>query len=277
MENILLLTDFSESSINAMRYALQLLKEDQCNFYVLHVQSSASYTTDDLMTLGNSSIYDSIVKKSKNRLMKLVERLKDELGNKNFNYQIIVDFDALIDSVKQVIISKNIDLIVMGTNGVTGAKEVVFGSNTINVIRKVDCPTLAIPEAYGYKKPNDVLLPLDLQDSLRGSAFMKIIKFTTDYAKTLHILRIISDSEGSVKQKEDLENINIFLKETDHKYHKIQNVPMHYAVSCYSQTHNINLITLLVQKESFFERFFTGSTTTQISNKMEAPLLIIHY
>ena len=33
---------------------------------------------------------------------------------------------------------------------------------------------------------------------------------------------------------------------------------------------------LLVQRESLFERFFIGSPTTQISNKISVPLLIFH-
>lgn len=276
MKNILLLTDFSECSINAMRFALQLFQETICNFYVLHVQDSTSYTTDDLMLAGNTSVYNSIVKKSKSKLAELIVELEDEFRNKNFHYQIITDFDSLTDSIKQVQESKNIDLIVMGTNGVTGAKEVVFGSNTINVIRKVDCPTLVIPEDFKYIKPDVALLPLDLFDSLGGNAFVKVVEFVNNFSETIHLLRIKPQNENSDEERKDIAHIDYFLKEIDYEYHVITNVPMHYAVSCYSQTQEINLIILLVQKESFFERFFTGSPTTQISNKIKMPLLIFH-
>ena len=139
MKNVLLLTDFSENSINAMRYALQLFKDDICNFFVLHVEISTSYISDDLMLTAHQSIYDSLLKKTKQKLAKLITKLENEFKNDNFNYEMIVDHDILTDAIKQVITSKTIDLIVMGTNGVTGAKEVIFGSNTTNVIRKVNC------------------------------------------------------------------------------------------------------------------------------------------
>lgn len=276
MKNILLLTDFSENSINAIHYALRLFENDVCNFYVLYVQNSSSFTSDDLLMAGNDSIYNAIVKKSKSKLAKLVVKLESEFKNKNFHYQIIVDYDVMTDSIKQIIKSKNIDLIVMGTNGATGAKEVVFGSNTINVIRKVNCPTLVIPEAFQYKTPNEVLLPLDLSDSMSGSAFIDVLKFINHFSKTLHLLRIKPHNESSKEEENDKAHINYFLKEIDYEYHVIKDVPMHHTVNCYSQTNNINLITLLVQKESFFERFFIGSPTTQISNKISVPLLIFH-
>ena len=276
MKNILLLTDYSENSINAMRYALHLFKDDLCQFYVLHVQRSTSYTSDDLILAGNQSIYNAIVKKASQKLEKIVKPLEKAFKNKNFSFQTIVDFDVLTDAIKQVIKSKHIDLIVIGTNGVTGAKEVVFGSNTINVIRKINCTTLVVPEACAYSIPKAVLLPLDLFDSISGAALNHVVKFIKHFSNTLHLLRIKPHDEDSNEEKKDQEHISYFFKKINFKYHVIRNVPMHYAVSCYSQTHNIDLVTLLVQKESLFERFFIGSPTTQISNKIRVPLLIFH-
>jgi len=276
MKNVLLLTDFSQSSINAMRYALQLFDDELCNFFVLHVEISTSYISDDLMQAGNQSIYDSLVKKSKHKLAKLVTKLESEFKNKNFNFEILVDHDVLPDAINQAIISKAIDLIVMGTNGVTGAKETVFGSNTINVIRKVDCPTLVIPEGFQYKDPNAILLPLDVFDTISGNAFTGVLKFTNRFCKKLHILRITPHNETSNEALKDSDHINYFFKETDYEYHVVNNIPMEHVVSCYTQTHQIDLTALLVQRESFFERFFIGSPTTQISNKISVPLLIFH-
>ena len=126
MKNILLPTDFSKNSINAIHYALHLFKEDECRFFVLHVESSKGYLSDDLVMAGNQSIYDTIVKKSKQKLAKLIDAIKTEFKNKNFSYQMLVDYDGLTDAINQLITKKSIDLIVMGSNGVTGAKETVF-------------------------------------------------------------------------------------------------------------------------------------------------------
>jgi len=276
MKTILLLTDFSENSINAIHYALKLFENDMCNFYVLHAQSPATYMSDDLMLSGNQSIYSSIVEKTKHKLNTLVVELERKFKNDNFNYEILVDYDELPEAINQIKKSKALDLIVMGTNGITAAKEVFFGSNTINVIRKVNCPTLVIPKDFNYRAPKEILLPLDLKDTLNGTAFKEVIKFTKRFGEKLHLLRITPNNEDSKEALNDRENINTFLIDTPNEYHVIKNVPMAYTVDVYTQSNAIDLTTLLVQKESLFERFFIGSPTTKISNNISVPLLIFH-
>jgi nucleotide-binding universal stress UspA family protein len=276
MKKILLPPDFSENSINAIHYALNLFEHDTCTFFILHVKSSTSYTTDDLMLAGSESLYDSIVKGTKDQLDNLVARLKKQFNNKNFQYETIVDYDILIAAIKQVKTSKQIDLIVMGSNGVTGAKEVVFGSNTINVIRNVDSDILVIPEGFQFEKLKEILLPLDSFDSMGGKAFSKILKFVKAYSSKLHVLRINQNGITLDVQNNDLKNIAYFLKDFPGIYHNINGVPMHFAVSNYIQTHAIGLTILIEQKELLFERFFMGSSTTKIGNNIEVPLLVFH-
>ena len=212
MKNILLLTDFSKNSINAIRYALNLFENDMCTFHILNVRSPSGYAAVDLIAADHESIYDTVIKKTKHKIYKLIVKLENEFENKNFSYDTLVsynDFVAVINQIKKI---KKIDLIVMGTNGATGAKEVIFGSNTINVLRKVNCPTLVIPEGCIYKLPKEILLPLDILDSLSGKAFKKLLVFAKNFTKTLHILRIKPTNEISLEEKNDKENINKFSK-----------------------------------------------------------------
>lgn len=274
MKNILLLTDFSKNSKNAIDYALQLFKNEVCNFFILHVHDSMSYTTDDLMTVGNDSIYEAIIKEHKLKLKKLIDRLEPK--SKNHNFHTLVAYNTIIDAVKKAIKSKNIDLIVMGTNGVTGAKEIIFGSNTINVIRKVNCKTLVIPQGFKFKTLKEVLLPLDLYDSMSGITFEKVLLFIKKFMCKIHILRINPRNEKSEFANTDNKQILNFSKDIIYKYHIINSVPMHYVINCYTQIYNTDLTILLVQHESFFEWFFKKSTTSQISNAIRTPLLIFH-
>ena len=276
MKNILLLTDFSRNSSNAIRYALNFFKEDTCSFILLHVKSSTSYTTDDLMSAGNKSIHHSIIEDEKKKLNSLITDIKKDFRTENFQFETIVDFDVFTDSITQVVKAKGIDLIVMGSNGITGAKEVVFGSNTINVIRKVDCDTLVIPEDFKYIKPKEVLLPLDSYDSISGKAFLKSIDVLKKSDSSLHLLRINPSGIVPDVQHDDLGHIAYYLKDIPYKYNIVNDLAIENVVSSYIQTNDINLTILIVQKESLFERFFMGSSTTKIGNHLQVPLLVFH-
>ena len=47
MKNILIPTDFSDNSVNALRYALDFLMESEATFYVLHVASLSTIATPE--------------------------------------------------------------------------------------------------------------------------------------------------------------------------------------------------------------------------------------
>jgi nucleotide-binding universal stress UspA family protein len=276
MKQILLLTDFSANSKNAVNYGLQLFEKEICHFYILHIPTKSVYTTSDLMTLGNKSIYDSLVDKAKRKLDKFVKTLEATSKNEHATFEAIVDYDVLTDSVNQIISSKKIDLIIMGTNGVTGAKEVIFGSNTINVIRKASCTTLVIPKGFKFKDPKELFLPLDMDDSLNSDALLNLKTFVKKFNASLNIMRIDEKNEYPEIEKTDKEHINKHLKNVPHNYLLVKNAALHQVVNKYLETYKMDMLTLLVQKETAFERFLTASVTKKISKDLKVPMLIFH-
>lgn len=272
MKQILLLTDFSENSINAIQYALEFSKNEACHFYLMHVHKASSFTTGDLMLSPSNNVYDSIIKAPKQRLTKLAEDLEQQHQNTNHHFEIIVDFDNFTDSVNQVVKSKNIDLIVVGTNGSTGAQEVIFGSNTLNVVRKVPCTTLVIPEGYKYKPLYSVLLPLDSRDTVSGSSIKSLKDFLVKQNLNLNVLRVNPDNDNPEFTLFDRSN----LEGLKYDYFIINNVPVHYATNSFIQIEPIDLIAILVKDEGFFSRLFSGSMITKLSSALRLPMLVLH-
>ena len=59
--------------------------------------------------------------------------------NSNHSIEIISSFNNLIPEITDVIDREEIDFVIMGTKGATGAKEVLFGSNTVHVFKNTKC------------------------------------------------------------------------------------------------------------------------------------------
>jgi len=85
---------------------------------------------------------------------------------------------------------------------------VIFGSNTINVIRKVNCTTLIIPENYKYAAPKEMLLALDPFDKLNGKAIRNFFKFFKHHTLRLHVLRINPHNDIYGVEADDKQNFN---------------------------------------------------------------------
>ena len=74
--NILLPTDFSKNSWHAIVYALELYKNDYCNFYVLNVFTATSNIIDSLINMEpGSELYESAKLNSENGLAKVLDMI----------------------------------------------------------------------------------------------------------------------------------------------------------------------------------------------------------
>ena len=131
-----------------MNYGLQLFQNEYCDFFVLNVQSSLSYATDDLMaSRPRESLYEVLIAENKQRLTSIVEGLKLNANERLHRFKSIVDYDLFIDAIKQTIKKENIDFVVMGTNGASNLREAIMGSNALKVLRFINCNTfLILPE-----------------------------------------------------------------------------------------------------------------------------------
>ncbi|CAN5532599.1 hypothetical protein BH23BAC1_BH23BAC1_33470 [soil metagenome] len=69
----------------------------------------------------------------------------------------------LDENIKALSEELDIDLVVMGTTGATGLKEVFLGSNTSHAIENLDCPVLAIPEHTKFSPINKIFYATDFQ------------------------------------------------------------------------------------------------------------------
>lgn len=277
MKNILLLTDFSNNALNAIIYALEFFKGGNYHFFILNVHKVSKYTTGDLMTSSSdSSIYDSIIKNPKAELNMIIENCKIEYGNEDYTFEAICDYDAFVTAVSQTVQMKRIDLIVMGTNGATGAMEVIFGSNTISVIRNVDCPVLVIPQDYQFILPKNILFTTKYKKYFKESPLKPLQDIIALHNAELDIL--ITNEKGIPADilKDAKMKIDSFFDGIKHEFYSISDVPVDIAMDCFVQIKKTNLIAKIIDKESFLKRFFKGSRTDEITYKIRVPLLIMH-
>jgi len=142
MKNILVPTDFSKNSIQALRYAQVLFSAIECNFYLLYVGTLLD-TKKDADSFQESN--DDSSENTKKKLTDLVKETRKHSTEANHFFFTLHEYGFFIPTIKKHLDEQNIDLIVMGTKGASGVKEKVLGSNAGDVITKVQCNTLIVP------------------------------------------------------------------------------------------------------------------------------------
>ncbi len=273
MKNILLPTDFSENSKNAIVFALKFFEGETCTFHLLNSQKPSGFITADVLYgAPGTTIYDGILNDNKKELEKMIQFCESISEKENFIFVPKLDFDNIVDAVKQAIELNDIDLIVMGTNGATGATEVIFGSNTLKIIRNVDFPVIVVPHSYTFEKIESVLLSLNYQYNISSKTFNILTEIIKKNNATLKILEIEEENIQLLSQKNNLDEVF----STIHvEHYRLNNIPVSIAISAFEQLFPVQLHVMVVEPKSFLDRFIFGSETSKISYGSKIPILVL--
>jgi len=275
MKHILLPTDFSDNSINAIHYALKFFGSEETHFYLINIQKTSDYTTSDLMyRKPSSTLYEAILDDNQFKLKQLIQQLQKEFKSKKYTFKAIVDFDVFTDAIRQAIKTFQIDLIIMGTNGASGAKEKLFGSNTLQVIRQINCPLITVPENYQFSSITKVLFSTST-DSFSFDKVNPLIDIILSHKASLLVLKM--DDSTTTREASDQKNSLERLKEViDYTFYTLTGISRPTGIDAFEQLHPIDLHAFFTKKESFLDRIIFGSETSDISYGSKVPLLIMH-
>lgn len=280
MKNILIPTDFSENSWNAVKYALEFFKETTCDFYLLHVTLIYNYASGEspVMPLPAVEVIDkTILKQSKTNLKKLVKKIELLPHNAKHHFYTLNNYDYFIDAVKNHVDEKSIDLIVMGTKGASGLKKVMIGSNTGDLITRVKCPVLIIPENAAFKEIKEIAFPTDYHLFYPTKILNSILEFTKMYDSALRIVHIAKkDEEVTDFQLENKEFLENFFAEEKHSFHRITNKKIEDGVQCFVESRDIDMIIMIAKSLNLFQRILFRPTVEEISYHTDVPFLVLH-
>jgi nucleotide-binding universal stress UspA family protein len=277
MKRILLPTDFSENAYNAISYAVQLYKDIKCKFYILHTYTPVSISAGRMVDNYSSFDLQDITKETAERKLKGIEdRLKTEFNNANHTFITMVSFNTLTSEMVEVVKKKEIDFVIMGTKGATGAKEIFIGSNTMQTIKNLKCPVIAIPSGFKYEKPSEILFPTDYKIH-KANKYLSLIKELCENNNNskLHILNVSQDISLKEKQEQTETFLDDFFKETKHLFHNTENQDLVKAIITFKKTYKINFLIMVHNEHNFFENLFFKPVVNQMVYHTNIPFLVI--
>ncbi|MDY7396690.1 universal stress protein [Aureibaculum sp. 2210JD6-5] len=277
MKNILLPTDFSENSKNAINYAHELFKNIACTFYLLNTYTPVIYNYDYQMNTGGymGDVVDVVRKNSKQNLEELQKSLKEKYNNPNHNYELISSFSTLTDEIESCVEQHEIDLIIMGTKGASGLTEILFGSNTIHTIKKVKCPVLAIPDGFFFEKPKDILFPTDFKIDYTD-LHLNVLKTIADlYKSKVHVLHVSSNRPLNETEKQNKSKLDKLLHTVNHEFNNVKDQEIPQAINEFQKLTYVHLLMMIKNKHTFLENLFFKKVIHQIGFHLTIPFLVV--
>jgi nucleotide-binding universal stress UspA family protein len=276
MKRILLPTDFSDNAYNAIQYALQMFKEDSCEFFIVHTYTPVMISSGSMLDSETALSLHTIAEKSAQKKMNaLLDKTQSEFPNPKHSIKGRVSFNLLLSEMENLINENNIDVVVMGTQGATGAKEVFIGTQTMYAIKKLNCPLLAVPANFDYEAPKDILFPTDFNLRKTNKYLTMLREFCNSHVSRLHILNAYYGYPLTDAQLETKSFLDNYFTHTAHLFHLGEGGDVLEAIEQFQIKIKINLMVMIHNKHNFLENMLFRPVINQVVYHTQVPFLVI--
>jgi nucleotide-binding universal stress UspA family protein len=270
MKKILIPTDFSKNAEHALKVAAQIAKKNGGEIILLHMLELPHQSSD---AVGSGTDIPEIMF-FKNAAIKKLEDLMDEDYLDGLKVSEIVQFEMAFDGILKISEINNVDLIVMGSHGASGYKEMFIGSNAEKVVRNSEVPVLIIKKDEGDFEVNDFVFASDFSEEVK-KPFWKAVEFANKFDATLHLLMV--NTPNSFKSTSVAQSImDNFLvgfnakKVVTHIYNETN---VEKGILNFSNSIGADLIGMSTHGRKGLSHFFNGSISEDLVNHATRPVV----
>ncbi len=274
MKKILVPTDFSVQAENALKVATQLAKKFNAEIYLLHLLELPMQVVGTGSAVGGTSnnlpeaIY--FMKLAKQRFSKMLS----EPYLKGIKVHETVEFHQAFEGIMEVSEKYDCDIIIMGSHGATGFKEMFIGSNTEKVVRNSYIPVLVIKNEHENFRVNDFVFATDC-DSENKHTLKQAIKFAKKINAKIHLVYI--NTANNFKTSEDTTKcLEEFVEGTDlkeHTFNVYNDVTVESGILNFANSIDAGLIGIGTHGRKGLAHFFNGSISEDLVNHAQRPVV----
>jgi nucleotide-binding universal stress UspA family protein len=271
---ILLPTDFSDNAWSAIVYALKLYANESCVFYFLH-------TIDNEALYKRSLVTDYFLKALKESATKDLLELKEQAiasnANEKHEFEVVLSAEKIEVAIKTSVEEHAIDMVIMGTKGVSKNEKLFFGSNTVRVLNKVKaCPLLIVPDEFDFVEPTQIAFPTDYNRFYTGEEIEVLRKLTELYDSKIRVVHIEEEKKLNEVQRYNINELDEYLNQVEHSFHWMPNYAKKASViNDFIVELDIQILAMVNYKHSFIERVMNEPVLKKISFHPNIPFLVI--
>ncbi|NAY92422.1 universal stress protein [Muricauda sp. JGD-17] len=276
-KRILLPTDYSKNALNAIRYAQQLYAKVRCDFYLVNAFQASGYTLDSMMVPEpGERFYEMAKHESEEGMNRLLEILKLHPENPKHRFHTICTFNGLVEAVKNIVASKDIDIIVMGTKGVTASKARIFGTGTVAVMERIKaCPVIAVPSEYVFNPPKEIVFPTDYKSKYKEKEIDHVKEIAKLHDSKINVVHIDRDKDGQLNKKEESNKLLLqdILDGTDYEMHFLTATKTSDGINLFVESKGGDMIAFLNRRHLFFGSILSNPLVKEIGYDPKVPIL----
>ena len=267
---VLIPTDFSESARAAFDYGYQLVKE----YSDLELILLNCYEMPKVGASGGvmMNLEEAMSKESERDLS--IELKELQALYPDAIIKTVSRYGTLENSVSRTCNEEKVDCIVMGTQGASGLKKALVGSNTQSIIENTAYPVISVPKDWKFKKINNIVYATDLNRLENPEILKPIISLAGLDNATVHIV-YVAKSSTEIDLEKEIESLplNKYFSGLSRKFAIIESQNVADGIDSYVNEIQADLVVMIPKEATFWESLFKRSVTEQLAFQSKVPLL----
>lgn len=276
MKTLVVPTDFSSVSVNAMNYAVDMAQAINAGIVLLHVYNVPVSFTDSPVSPVTTVSIEEMKRTSEERLQELKKNLVTVTAGK---VEIFTEarLGEIIDELEQICASVEPLAIIMGSHGATGLERMIMGSNTLTAIRHLKCPVIVVPPGTTYHGIKKIGLACDFENVVQSTPVEYIKNIVREFGADLYVLNV-QDIE-----QEDLEDammdtayLDAMLEDVNPRYVQLTGKDVVESITSFAEHNNLDLVMVIPKKHRFIDSLFHKSASRELVTHTHIPIVSIH-
>lgn len=117
-------------------------------------------------------------------------------------FHTVCTFNLFLLAVVEILKAKDIDIIVMGTKGITDSSNTIFGTNTVGIMEKItQCPVIVVPADFSFSPPKEIVFPTDYKTVFRRKELHYMFEIAKMHDTAIRVLHIEKETELNTGQE----------------------------------------------------------------------------
>lgn len=275
IKQILFPTDFSENARKALCFAADLAKRADAKLIILHVIEE-HYEFAPLP----EDVKSRINRKAKFLLQDTKEGIIEDSRYSNLEVEtVVLNGNTVFSILEEIENNPRINLIAMSTQGATGLKRLIFGSNTADVLLHSKVPVLVIPEQFHQKVPSRFIFATNYQEK-DIQAISMVAEWAKLYDVTVNAVHVADDHslENEIRFRGFRELCKERIDNNKLSFDLITEEDFFAGITSYLEQKPDSIVTMTHYTDvadGFLSTLFRKSQTKDFSFYTKVPLLVL--
>ena len=271
MKKILVPCDFSDSAVQAFKFAVDLARQSDGEILLLNIiELPVMHETALAPAL---SFEESFLKEMKVAAEKNFDKMKAKWAKGGPKIRSLVEYGPIHIVIGRIAEEKKADLIVMGTKGASGLKEFMIGSNTEKIVRSAGVPVIAIKKSVSLASIKNIVFPNTLDEDQEELA-LKVKALQTFFKATLHIVYINTPTNFK-RDYETKPKLKSFAKRfmlKDFTLSIYSDLDQVTGLSSFVQEVKGDMVAMSTHGRKGLSRLMSGSIAEDVVNHIDCPI-----